>query len=599
MYSFNDYCNRTRISTISCGVTSKETVKPKKITSLNKYKSEIKNEQKLIFHLISAKFSEELYFLIEQLLDKNPDIINEITEESLLTPLMASILLHCDIKVISLIIEKMSNINQINKEGYTALLLISKFCNNLNAETIINLLISKGADIHIQNNKKYNALMLVSKYGCSHPSDKLMDILLEKGVSLTIMNKNKANALILAAENKSDKSTIIKLHKLITAIKSLKIELSSEEKDNYILTVLYTKYTSKGDINILGIIEQLGEMEIGLNFLDADFNSILMKLLLNRQLFEKKTLSLVEPVINFLLKSKINLNQINKKGHNALTYAAIYSPLNIFQKILDSNLNWDLKIEDKYGNNLIMTILDIESQFWDSHFCQIIELLINKGVDVNKINKYGHTALILAIKNNRPNDVVKLIFDKCNNVEFNDEKGINALSYFVARENLHMDICNLLLTSSNVDNLLPLQKQTPLKNAILKNNSILIFKCISLNCRLTKKDMLDNIKLIANLSSNSQKILWEYYEKSILYTRNGEKFFKNLKKHLPLIINKMKFTPGNLGQTATEYNSKLRNSSNDKVYVEITDKIPFLLDYLNIKNINELGKLDEFVNYIP
>jgi len=83
----------------------------------------------------------------------------------------------------------------------------------------------------------------------------------------------------------------------------------------------------------------------------------------------------------------------------------------IFKHIVDKdiksvnnyiNAGYDLNVQDKYGNTLLMlaAISDIE----------ILELLLNSGADIDKQNNKGHTALILAAyENNR--EIIELLLD--------------------------------------------------------------------------------------------------------------------------------------------------------------------------------------------
>jgi len=67
----------------------------------------------------------------------------------------------------------------------------------------------------------------------------------------------------------------------------------------------------------------------------------------------------------------------------------------------------------------------------------VIEFIENKKVDVNNINKYGYSSLILAADNNRI-DIVKYLIEKGADVNYQDAYERTALHYAAMRKNINI-----------------------------------------------------------------------------------------------------------------------------------------------------------------
>lgn len=91
----------------------------------------------------------------------------------------------------------------------------------------------------------------------------------------------------------------------------------------------------------------------------------------------------------FLLEKKININAKDSKGYTALHFSVQKQSIE-FTKLL---LSYDPNIEskDKHGNTPLAKAI-----FYYEGNHEIIELLLDKGADLDSINNYGVTPRSLA-----------------------------------------------------------------------------------------------------------------------------------------------------------------------------------------------------------
>lgn len=99
------------------------------------------------------------------------------------------------------------SINDVNEEGWTALMLACRNSKTNSTERTVEILIELGANINIQEKDGWTALMLAVTYSNKNSTDRTVDMLLKAGADLNIQNKNGNTALILAVDHYNNEST--------------------------------------------------------------------------------------------------------------------------------------------------------------------------------------------------------------------------------------------------------------------------------------------------------------------------------------------------------------------------------------------------------
>ena len=93
-------------------------------------------------------------------------------------------------KVVNNINNYNMDINLKSKNGYTALMLASKYSNTESNIETVKLLLDNGADINLKNCNGNSALMLASKYLNTDSNIETIKLLLDNGADIDVKNNN-------------------------------------------------------------------------------------------------------------------------------------------------------------------------------------------------------------------------------------------------------------------------------------------------------------------------------------------------------------------------------------------------------------------------
>lgn len=100
-----------------------------------------------------------------------------------------------------------NNINDKNKEGWTALMLAARNSKVVGIE-IVKLLLDRGADVNLQNNEKYTALMMAAMNSNTDSNIETVKLLLDKGADVNLVEFLGWTALMMAARSSNKESNI-------------------------------------------------------------------------------------------------------------------------------------------------------------------------------------------------------------------------------------------------------------------------------------------------------------------------------------------------------------------------------------------------------
>lgn len=123
--------------------------------------------------------------------------------------------------------------------------------------------------------------------------------------------------------------------------------------------------------------------------------------------------------LEILTKQKgIDLNIHDNSGFSPLLWTARLRDWRAMQILLDAGCNIESK-NFRRGCNALHTVVDLSQAFWkgekaspaDMEKC--IDLLLNKGLDINSIDPDGNSALIYALRSNNVSGVTHLLKRNC------------------------------------------------------------------------------------------------------------------------------------------------------------------------------------------
>lgn len=267
--------------------------------------------------------------------------------------------------------------------------------NDASSEVIKYLANQPGIDF--QRNIREGRTYLHS--AASKPNAEAVDYLLEKGADMNFLCHHDQTALTFAGFSGTVNLAVIK------AFEKHGLDLKK-------------KYTAKNDANIL--LLAVGS--------DTDFS-----------------------ITTYLISKGISIQSVDSKGNNAFDYAVKYGKINVLKKLVEKGVKYsdkdlifaaqgafrkankidvfqylvdDLKIKptvtSESGENVLHYIVSKNNQD------DIITYFINKGVDINQINKEGNTPFMNAA-GGKSFEVVEMMLPRVKNINAINSKGQSAL----------------------------------------------------------------------------------------------------------------------------------------------------------------------------
>ena len=297
--------------------------------------------------------------------------------------------------LIKLLIDKGIYVNSQNKNGTSPLQLASKFGDY----EAVKELLDCNASIYVVDNVNDNSLHYALSWKCNTDVIKL---LINRGIDVNAQNTNGTTALHLTCEN-SNYEVAQKLVENHACVKILDDDnntalhyMSKSWKNNQnIVRLLIGEGLDINSRNIHGttalqvacrncnyhIAEYLLSCDASVNLLDNNYNNALH--------YASKSEHYNADIIKLLVEKFLSVDSQNRNGTTALQLACQQNNYTNAEKLLQCGACVDL-VDDK-GNNALHHVAKSRRDSVD-----VVELLIQAGVDVNARNKNGATALQFA-----------------------------------------------------------------------------------------------------------------------------------------------------------------------------------------------------------
>ncbi|KAF5713778.1 ankyrin 1 [Fusarium mundagurra] len=160
-------------------------------------------------------------------------------------------------------------------------------------------------------------------------------------------------------------------------------------------------------------------------------------------------------VVRLLLEHGADINKANADSRTALNFAIVANNLITVQVLLDSKTKPDINADTIYWD-LRMVIA--------SGYIEIVEKMLEAGVDVNNVNENGESLLAYAIKCNAPSGMISKILEYNPDLEMRDKKENTALHCITRSTTL--ETVRLVVNAGGRLDVLNSDKDTPLIVAI-------------------------------------------------------------------------------------------------------------------------------------
>jgi len=293
------------------------------------------------------------------------------------------------------------------------------------------------------------------------------------------------------------------------------------------------------------------------------------------------------------------INKQNEKGLTALMMASRYSngdsTENTVKMLIEAEANVDLQNNDGW-TALMLASRNSKTESTEN----TVKMLIEAKSNVNLQEKDGWTALMMTSRysnGDSTENTVKMLIEAKANVDLQNNDGWTALimaSRYSNGDSTENTVKMLIEAKANVD---------------LQNNDG--WTALMMACRYSNGDSTENtVKMLIEADDNltMNKIIENKIPSNIaelclnkIYVKNylKQRFTRSIVKHIPLIVSEFKLKYGTLSQKIITYNLELKNTNDKKsIYNIIHDKDNKIIDYLDIKNENDMSKLTEYVNLL-
>lgn len=263
--------------------------------------------------------------------------------------------------------------NDVNKSTHDnrSYLMWSGYAGDL--ETM-KLLLSKGADTKVVGSHGFNWYTFTLNAG--HENTAIYNLMVANGIDLKETNRRGANAILLLAQHSKDGK----------------------------------------------IIEYFQEKGVDIHAEDSDGNNLLFYAISKGNL----------PLTKKYIAQGFDYKKINKEGENLVLAASHggrggYNSIEVFEYLASLGLKMDL-VNHKGQTALHLLARGVKDP-------NVMNLFINKGVDVSKKDNEGNTAFLYAVQGSNI-AVMKQLLPKVKNINQNNNDGYTALTFATQRINL-------------------------------------------------------------------------------------------------------------------------------------------------------------------
>ena len=468
------------------------------------------------------------------------------------------------------------DINKKNTQGSTALMFASE---NGNAK-IVKLLIENGANPDLQNNSGLTALMLA----CDNLKNEVIKLLIENNANINLEDKNSNTALMIACEKNDIETVELLINK--------NVEINHKNK------TLNTPILLATTNNYYEVVEILARNGADVNSTDINGVSPLIQ----------ASISGYDEIVKTLINHNVNVNYCINENQTALSLA------------IARNYN-------KIAELLIKSPIDITKETrsfitaCENGNYEIINLLIEKGIDINATDSVGINALSISCAHGYEKIVELLLTNKNINIDTREE----CLPFKLACDNARIRMMKLLLERLNI-NLDNKENKESLRNffkeivksplVISNNNKARIINLIDLTIQKLNLSLLNSVKendtgyvrnilntnfsnidinyhdskgntfLTAALANNNYSLAFEIIEKGINvnYKSNDKALAKLINKETVGGTDNMKAILQKiikLAYNSNEKNIEICKKNNSKEIKSLIDNNKLDIDYIN------------------
>lgn len=268
-----------------------------------------------------------------------------------------------------------------------------------------------------------------------------------------------------------------------------------------------------------------------------------------------------------------------------------------------------------FGNNFNSNIKDNDNiSLIDVNYYDICRFLLEHGADPNIQDNEGNTPLMEC----NSYEMCKLLLEYKASAKLTNNIGKTLIASFIDNENINdielIPMCILAIWAGCDYNQYYTNKYIPFFAFIINNNfnyeeiekpfNENLFKLFhSLpNIRYSKEHINNNslddkVKYILNLYKIIDNSDWLMQKNIEQYEYIKNTYYNYVFQFIPQHTQHIKLNPNNLGCQLIKINNDLRHKSEKEIYDELIKKQSKVIDYLNIRNVRDLGtNIKQYIN---
>lgn len=351
---------------------------------------------------------------------------------------------HENTKIYDLMLANGVDLKTTTRNGANAILLLASHSKD---GKIIKYFQKKGVDINIKDNNGNNVLFYAAQRG----NLDLIKKLIKKGFNYDQLNNNGENIALYASRGGRGFSNTLEVFQYFEAL-GLNMNLSNNNNQN----ALHHIASNTKDVTIIDFFINKGA---DVHQKDNDGNTPFLNAARGNNLIVLKKLT---PLVK-------NINQQNKQGLAAITYATQRTNIETFTFLTENGVN--LKVIDNDGNNLFYYLFKAYNQRNKTNFYQLADVLKANHISLANASK-STTPLHIAIEKGDENLILKAL-ELGADINKKDNDGLTPL-HLAAMKAKDEKILQLLLTKGADKNILTDFEESAfdlaLENELLKSN---------------------------------------------------------------------------------------------------------------------------------
>jgi ankyrin repeat protein/ABC-type transporter Mla MlaB component len=272
------------------------------------------------------------------------------------------------------------------------------FASELDDDVIVKFLLKKGANINLTDKHGQNALHFAFKN--SKVNMGIVNVLIEEGIARDVYAKTPLHFCCREGHYEA-------LKKLLDH--GFDVKVATEEKINLIDLIHTGNSNEDPDVNgKKGCTALCCIYNVNYNVLTAPVQSGKEINATNNYKTLRHTIlsdNSNAKIITFLIENDASVNVKDSANRSVLHYAASQRYYNCIKVLLDHDA--DINAVDNSGKTVLHAALENKS----FPNVEVIQLLLSRGVDANKRDRYQKTALDYAVTSTRSDRVVNILFN--------------------------------------------------------------------------------------------------------------------------------------------------------------------------------------------